>query len=397
MSNDKKYEDWSVTKMDFGLTEKQKMIRKITREFAEEFIAPVAEESDRNSELDPNVMKKMKELNYFGSCIPEEYGGAGLDKDTIAFAICTEEIGRVDASWSITTGVHCSVCAYPIYRFGTEEQRQKFLIPLAKGDKIGAFCLTEANAGSDAGGVQLTAEKDGDEYVLNGSKIFATNGGIANTLLVVAKTGEKGSRKELTVFIVNTDAKGYSVGVKEDKLGVRASNTSELVFQDVRIPEENILGGLGAGFKLGLQILDYGRITIAAQCLGLAQGCLEASIKYANEREQFGMKIARFQGIQWKIADISTAVESARLLTYKAAWMCDQGMDYGLAGSMAKLVASEAGMNAAHQAVQIHGGYGLMKAYAVERFFRDAKMGEIYEGTSEIQRMVIANHMLRSR
>ena len=362
--------------MDFALTEKQKMIRKITREFCEEYIAPVAEESDQKQELDPVVFEKMKENNYFGTCIPKEYGGAGLHDDTIAFSIITEEIGRVDASWSITTGVHCSVCTYPIYRFGTDDQKEQFLSDLAQGNKIGAFCLTEANAGSDAGGVQLTAEKDGDEWILNGSKIFATNGGIAETLLVVAKTGEKGSRKELTVFIVDTDTPGYSVGVKEDKLGVRASNTSELVFQDVRVPDENIMGGQGAGFRLGLQILDYGRIIIASQCVGLAQACLEASIKYANEREQFGTKIARFQGIQWKIADMTTDVESARLLTYRSAWMCDQGMDYGLAGSMAKLVASEAAMKAAHQAVQIHGGYGTMKAYPVERYFRDAKMGE---------------------
>jgi butyryl-CoA dehydrogenase len=383
--------------MDFGLTEKQKMIRKITREFAEEYIVPIAEESDQKQELNPKVMEKMKEMNYFGSCIPEKYGGADLHDDTIAFAIITEEIGRVDASWSITTGVHCSVCAYPIYKYGTEEQRQKFLIDLAKGNKIGAFCLTEANAGSDAGGVQMSAEKEGDEYVLNGSKIFATNGGIADILLVVAKTGQEGSRKELTIFIVDKETPGYSVGVREDKLGCRASNTSELVFDNVRVSEDDILGIKGGGFKLGLQILDYGRISIAAQCLGLAQGCLEASIKYANEREQFGTKIARFQGIQWKIADMATAIESARLLTYQAAWICDQGMDYGLTASMAKLAASEAGMMSAHQAVQIHGGYGLMKAYPVERFFRDAKMGEIYEGTSEIQRLVIANHMLRKR
>jgi len=383
--------------MDFSLTEKQKMIKKITREFAEEYIAPVAQESDQKAELDKNVLKKMSELKYFGTCIPEEYGGAGLHNDTISFAIITEEIGRVDASWAITTGVHASVCAYPIYRFGTEEQKQKFLIDLAKGNKIGAFALTEANAGSDAGGVQLTAEKDGNEYILNGSKIFQTNGGIAKTLLVVARTGGKDTRKQLTVFIVDADTPGYSVGVREDKLGVRASNTSELVFQDVRVPEENILGGFGNGFRIGLEILDYGRISIASQCVGLGQACLEASIKYANEREQFGRKISRFQGIQWKIADMTTDIESARLLTYKAAWDCDQGLDYGLSGSMAKLVASEAAMKAAHQAVQIHGGYGLMKAYPVERYFRDAKMGEIYEGTSEIQRLVIANHMLRKK
>ncbi len=381
--------------MDFSLNEQQKMLRKITREFAEEYIAPVAEESDENQELNEEVFQKIKEMNYFGTCIPEEYGGAGLHDDTISFCVVTEEIGRVDASWSITTGVHCSVCAYPIYKFGTEDQKQQFLIDLAKGNKIGAFCLTEANAGSDAAGVQLNAEKDGNEYILNGSKIFATNGGIAKTLLIVAKTGEKEARKELTIFIVNADTPGYSVGVKEDKLGVRASNTSELVFQDVRVPQENILGKIGDGFKLTMQILDFGRISIAAQCVGLGQAALEASVKYANERVQFGRPIGRFQGIQWMISNMACAVESARLLTYKAAYLCDNGMEYGLTSAMAKLVASEAAMQAAHDACQIHGGYGLMKAYPVERYFRDAKMGEIYEGTSEIQRLVIANHLLR--
>ncbi len=352
------------------------MIKKITREFAEEYIAPIAEESDQNSELDPRVMEEMKRMGYFGICIPKEYGGAGLHEDTISFCIITEEIGRIDASWSITTGVHCSVVAYPIYMFGTEQQKQDYLIPLAKGEKLGVFALTEANAGSDAGGVEMSAYLDGDEWVLNGSKIFATNGGIAQTLLIVATTGMKGKRKELTIFIVESNTPGYSVGIREDKLGVRASNTSELVFQDVRIPKENVLGGVGSGFRLGMQILDYGRILMAAQCVGLGQAALEASIKYANEREQFGQKIGRFQGIQWKIADMGVAVESARLLTYQAAWMCDNGIDYGLIGSMAKLAASEAAMQATHDAIQIHGGYGLMKAYAVERYFRDAKMAE---------------------
>jgi butyryl-CoA dehydrogenase len=381
--------------MDFSLTKKHQMLRKTTREFAEEYIAPVAEKSDQMSELDPKVMEKMREMNYFGTNIPKEYGGAGLQDDTLSFCIITEEIGRVDASWSITTGVHCSVVCTPIYKFGTEEQKQNFLPPLAKGEKIGAFCLTEANAGSDAQGVQLNAVKDGDEWVLNGSKIFATNGGIAETLIVIGKTAQEGRRKELTAFIVDTDTPGYSVGVKEDKLGVRASNTSELVFENVRVPHYNILGKVGQGFKVAMQTLDYGRISIAAQCVGLGQACLEESIKYANEREQFGRKIGKFQGIQWKIADMACAVENGRLLTYKAAYECDQGMDYGLTSSMAKLVASEAAMQAAHDAVQIHGGYGLMKAYPVERYFRDAKMGEIYEGTSEIQRLVIANHMLK--
>jgi len=334
--------------MDFSLNEKQKMLKKITREFAEEYLVPVAKESDEKQELDDTAFQKMKEMNYFGACIPEEYGGAGLHNDSIGFCIVIEEIGRADAAWGITTAVHNGVAAYPIYKYGTEEQKQKFLFDLAKGSKVGAFCLTEANAGSDAGGVQLTAEKDGDEWMLNGTKIFATSGGIAKTLLVVAKSGEKESRKKLTVFIVDTDTAGYSVGVKEDKLGVRASNTSELVFQDVRVPNENILGNNGEGFRMAMKILDFGRIGIAAQCVG-----------------------------------------------YKAAYMHDNGMEFGMASSMAKLVASEAAMQAAHGAVQIHGGYGLMKAYPVERFFRDAKMGEIYEGTSEIQRLVISNHLLR--
>ncbi|MHA2287534.1 MAG: acyl-CoA dehydrogenase family protein [Promethearchaeota archaeon] len=381
--------------MEFSLTEKQKMLKKITRQFADEYIAPAARESDEKQELNDTVFQKMKEMNFFGGCIPEEYGGAGLHNDTIGFAIVLEEISRGDAAWGITTAVHNGVAAYPIYKWGTEEQKQKYLIDLAKGNKIGAFCLTEANAGSDAGGVQLTAVKDGNDYILNGTKIFATSGGIAGTLLVVAKTGEKDSRKQMTVFIVDSKMPGFSVGVKEDKMGVRASNTSELVFEDVKVPQENILGNPGEGFKMAMKILDFGRIGIAAQCLGLGQAALEASIKYANERVQFNKPIGRFQAIQWKIADMAVAIESARLFTYKAAYMHDNGEDFGMASSMAKLVASEAAMQAAHGAVQIHGGYGLMKAYPVERYFRDAKMGEIYEGTSEIQRLVIATSLLR--
>ncbi|MFW9782461.1 MAG: acyl-CoA dehydrogenase family protein [Candidatus Heimdallarchaeota archaeon] len=381
--------------MDFSLTENQKMLKKITREFAEEYLVPVAKESDEKQELDKNALEKMKEMNYFGACIPEELGGAGLHNDTIGYCIIVEEIGRADAAWGLSIAVHNSLATYPIYKFGTEEQKQKFVKDLAKGNKIGAFCLTEPDAGSDAGGVQLTAEKDGDDYLLNGNKIFATNGGIANTLLVIAKTGEKEGRKQLSVFIVDSDTPGYSVGAKEDKLGVRGSNTSVLVFEDVRVPQENVLGELGQGFKLAMQILGYGRIAIAAQSVGLGQAALEASIKYANERVQFGQPIGRFQGIQWKLADMYAAVEAGRFFTYKAAYMYDNQMDYGHVSSMAKLVASEAAMKAAHSAVQIHGGYGLMKDYPVERYFRDAKMGEIYEGTSEIQRMVIANHLLR--
>ncbi|NVM03844.1 MAG: acyl-CoA dehydrogenase family protein [Candidatus Helarchaeota archaeon] len=381
--------------MDFSITEKQKMIQRVTREFSEEFIAPIAEESDKNSQLDMNILNLMKKMNFFGICIPKEYGGAGLQDDTISFCIIVEEIGRIDASYALTPGVHCSVVSRPIFIYGTEEQKKKFLIPLVKGDKIGAFALTEANAGSDVASIETNAVLDGDEWVLNGNKIFITNGGIAKTIIVLAKTGEKGKKKFHTLFIVDTDTPGFSVGVKEDKLGVRASNTTELVFQDMRIPHENILGEVGNGLKIALEILNFGRIIISAQCVGLGQGALESAIKYANEREQFGRNIGRFQGIQWKIADMGCAVESARLLTHKAAFMCDKGMDYSLMASMAKLVSSEAAMKVTHDAVQIHGGYGLMKAYPVERYFRDAKMAEIYEGTSEIQRMVIAKHLLR--
>ncbi len=362
--------------MDFALNEKQKMLKKITRDFAEEYLVPVAKESDEKQELDDTAFKKMQEMNYFGACLPEDFGGAGLHNDTIGFSIVIEEIARADAAWGITIAVHNGVAAYPIYKYGTEDQKQNFLEDLAKGNKVGAFCLTEANAGSDAGGVQLTAVKDGNEYILNGTKIFATSGGIAKTLLVVAKTGEKDSRRQMTVFIVDADTPGYSVGVKEDKLGVRASNTSELVFEDVRVPQDNILGSPGEGFKMAMKILDFGRIGIAAQCVGLGQAALEASVKYSNERVQFGKPIGRFQGIQWKIADSVCAVEAARLFTYKAAYLHDNGGEFGMASSMAKLVASEAAMLAAHSAVQIHGGYGLMKAYPVERYFRDAKMGE---------------------
>ena len=330
--------------MDFSLTEKQKMLKKITREFAETYIVPVAKESDEKQELDPTAFQKMKEMKFFGACIPEEFGGAGLHDDSIAYCIVVEEIGRADAAWGLSIAVHNSLATYPIYKFGTEEQKQKFIPALAKGDKVGAFCLTEPDAGSDAGGVQVSAEKDGSDYVLNGTKIFATNGGIANTLLVVAKTGEKDGRKQLTVFIVDADTPGYSVGAKEDKMGVRGSNTSELVFKDVRVPEANILGGIGQGFKLAMQILGYGRIGIAAQSVGLGQAALEASIKYANERVQFGQPIGRFQAIQWKIADMACAIEAGRFFTFKAAYMYDNQMDYGHVSSMAKLVASEAAM-----------------------------------------------------
>ncbi|GAB4330611.1 MAG: acyl-CoA dehydrogenase AcdA [Promethearchaeota archaeon] len=382
--------------MQFQLTPKQEMIKRAVREFAENEIRPVAAECDENQEMPEHVLRKMAELKYFGLPVSRKYGGAGLERDTVAFCVATEEIGRVDASASITVGVHGSVVAAPLHEYGTEDQKERFLRALATGEKVGAFTVTEPNAGSDANRVETRAVEDGDEYVLNGTKIFATNGGIAEIFLVVAATGRKGSRQDLTIFIVERDAPGFQLGKKENKLGVRASATNEILLQDVRVPRENVLGTVGGGMGLAMRILDYGRILMAAQCVGLGQACLEAMLRYSNEREQFGSKLGRFQMVQAKIADAATEVEAARLLTYQAADLRDRGMPYAVKSSMAKLFASEAAMRAAHSAVQVHGGYGLMKGFPVERYFRDAKMAEIYEGTSEIQRMVIASRLLRS-
>jgi len=379
------------------LTEAQERMRKTTRDFAEREIAPVAGICDENQELPAKVIEKMAKMKYFGLPIPEKYGGAGLENDSISVIIATEELGRVDASISITMGVHSSVCAYPILKYGTERQKEKYLPTLAGGEKIGAFCLTEAHSGSDANMIATFAGEDGDDYVLNGTKVFVTNGGIADIFLVVAVTEQSKPRQRLTTFILEKERPGFSIGKKENKLGVRASSTTEVHFRNVRLPRENILGDLHQGMRVAMGTLEFGRIGIAAQCVGLGQACLEASLRYSNERSQFGRKIGQFQMIQAKLANMAMEVEAARLLTYQAASLKDQGMPYNVQSSMAKLYASEAAMRAAHDAVQIHGGSGLMKPSHVERYFRDAKMAEIYEGTSEIQRMVIATSLLKEK
>lgn len=379
--------------MDLNLTKSQRMIRQMVREFAEKEVAPGASERDSTGEFPWEIVKKMARYNMLGIPFPEEYGGAGAD--TLSYIITVEELARVCAATAVIVSAHTSLCAHPIYQFGTEEQKQRFLVPLAQGNKLGAFALTEPNAGTDAVSIRTTAVREGDTYILNGNKIFITNGGVADIYIVLAKTDPSKGARGITAFIVEKGTPGFSFGKKEDKLGIRASSTTELIFQNCRIPVENRLGEEGEGFKIAMQTLDGGRIGIAAQAVGIAQACLDACLRYAKEREQFGKPIGSFQAIQWMLADMATQVEAARLLTYRAAWLKDNKQPFSKEAAMAKLYASEVAMQQAIKAVQIHGGYGYMKDYPVERFFRDAKITEIYEGTSEVQRMVIASHLLR--
>ncbi|MCG0278273.1 MAG: acyl-CoA dehydrogenase [Thermanaeromonas sp.] len=379
--------------MDLNLTKSQRMIRQMVREFAEKEVAPGASERDSTGEFPWEIVKKMARYNMLGIPFPEEYGGAGAD--TLSYIITVEELARVCAATAVIVSAHTSLCAHPIYQFGTEEQKQRFLVPLAQGNRLGAFALTEPNAGTDAASIRTTATRQGDSYILNGNKIFITNGGVADIYIVLAKTDPSKGARGITAFIVEKGTPGFSFGKKEDKLGIRASSTTELIFQNCRIPVENRLGEEGEGFKIAMQTLDGGRIGIAAQAVGIAQACLDACLRYAKEREQFGKPIGSFQAIQWMLADMATQVEAARLLTYRAAWLKDNKQPFSKEAAMAKLYASEVAMQQAIKAVQIHGGYGYMKDYPVERFFRDAKITEIYEGTSEVQRMVIASHLLR--
>ncbi|MBS7248041.1 MAG: acyl-CoA dehydrogenase family protein [Candidatus Jordarchaeales archaeon] len=378
--------------MDFELTEEQKMVRRTVREFAEKEIAPRAKDYDEREELPWELIKKLFEQGIMGSMIPVEYGGSELD--SVSQTIAVEEVARACASTAMTLSIHSSLCSYAILKFGSEEQKEKYLPRLAK-DTVAAFSLTEAEAGSDPSGIKTTAKMDGDEYVLNGTKIFVTNGEDAGLIILFARTDTGDPRRALTAFLVEKDTPGLRVGKKERKLGVRAASLTELILENCRVPKENVLGGVGEGYKVALASLDSGRIGIAAQAIGIAQASLEASIKHSKERVQFGSPIAGFQAIQWMIADMATEIEAARLLTYKAAYLRGRGVRFTLEASMAKLYASEVAMKAARNAVQIFGGYGLTRDYPVERFFRDAKCTEIYEGTSEIQRMVIANQLLR--
>ncbi len=377
--------------MDFDLTVEQRLIQKLARDFAAGEVAPGAAERDKTEEFPVDLIRRMGDLGLFGLPFPEEYGGSGAGYQ--AYALAVEEISRADASLGITFAAHCSIGTAPIYYFGTEEQKRQWLPLCATGEILAAFGLTEPNAGSDAGGTQTTAVLKGDEWVLNGSKIFITNGATAGVIVATAVTGRAANSRGISSFIVPKGAPGFRPGNRFDKMGLRSSETVELIFEDCRLPKENILGQPGEGFKQFLATLDGGRISIGAMGVGLAQGCLDASLKYARERTQFGQSIGRFQAIQFKLADMAMEIELARTAVLRAAWLKDQGRPYTREAAMAKLFASETAVRAALQAVQIHGGYGYMKEYPVERYLRDAKLLEIGEGTSEIQRLVIARQL----
>ncbi|MEC9490117.1 MAG: acyl-CoA dehydrogenase [Halanaerobiales bacterium] len=379
--------------MDFKLSDQQKMIQTVFRKFAEKEVDPIAAEIDESCEFPAENVRKMAEIDMMGIPFPQKYGGAGAD--TLSYIIGVEELSYRCATHGVILSAHVSLGAHPIYKYGTEEQKEKYLVPLAKGEKLGAFGLTEPNAGTDAASQNTTAEIDGDQYVLNGNKIFITNAGVADTFIIMAMTDKSKGTRGISAFIVEKDTPGFTVGKKEDKMGINASDTRELIFQNCRIPKENLLGKEGMGFKIAMATLDGGRIGIAAQALGIAQRALDETVKYVKEREQFGRPIGKFQGLQWYIAEMATKVESARNLVYKAAVTKDSGESFSTEAAMAKLKASETAMEVTNKAVQIFGGYGYMKEYPIERLMRDAKITEIYEGTSEVQKMVIAGSLLR--
>jgi len=376
--------------VDFNPCMKHQLISKTVREFAENEIQPMVAELDREARFPHEIVERMKPLHFFGLQVPKHLGGAGLD--TISYAIVIEELSRVSAALGLCVTVHNSVGISPILEFGSKEQINRFVPAMAAGDSIGAFCLTEANAGSDAGGVETSARKTQDGYIINGTKIFVTNGGVAGTILVFAVT--EGEKSTANVFIVEKDRPGFLVGEIEDLCGMRANPVSSLFFEDCKVPKENLLGKPGQGLKIGLKGLDTGRIGIAAQALGIAQAAFEASVSYAKERQQFNKPISRFQTIQNYLADMATNIDAARLLLHRAAAYKDKGAPFSAQASMAKLFCSDTARTVTDMAVQIHGGYGYSKEYDVERYFRDAKVTQIYEGTSEVQRMVIARHIL---
>ncbi|MBU8905851.1 acyl-CoA dehydrogenase [Desertibacillus haloalkaliphilus] len=378
--------------MNFNLTEEQEMIRKMVRDFAKNEVEPTAEARDEEERFDRQIFDQMAELGLTGIPWPEEYGGIGADY--VSYVIAVEELSRVCASTGVTLSAHLSLASWPIFKYGTEEQKHKFLRPLAEGKKIGAYGLTEPGSGSDAAAMKTTAKLDGDSYVLNGSKIFITNGGIADIYVVFAVTDPEARHKGVSAFIVEADTPGFSVGKKEKKLGIRSSPTTEIIMEDCRVPVGNRLGEEGDGFKVAMTTLDGGRNGIAAQALGIAQGALDASIDYAKERKQFGKPIGANQGIGFKLADMATKIEASRLLTYQAAWNESQGVPYGKESAMSKLFAGDTAMEVTTEAVQVFGGYGYTKDYPVERYMRDAKITQIYEGTNEIQRLVISKMLL---
>ena len=375
-------------KLNFDLTEEQQMIKKMMREFSTEVVAPGAVDRDRTKAFPVEIFEQLSEMGLMGLPFSEEYGGAG--GDTISFAIVTEELSRACASTGITYSAHISLGGAPLHLFGTEEQKKQYLTPISKGESFGAFGLTEPNAGSDAGGTQTTAVEDGDDYVINGSKVYITNASYAKHLAITAITANDNGKKEISAIIVPTDAEGFTIIDNYEKMGLNASNTTELVLDNVRVPKENLLGVRGNGFKQFLVTLDGGRIGIGAMAVGIAQGAYERALQYSKERKQFGKTLSEFQVTQFKLADMAMKIELARNMVYKAAWLKDEGRPFSKEAAMCKLYASEIAMEVADEAIQIHGGYGYMREYEVERMMRDAKLLEIGEGTSEVQRMVIA-------
>ena len=389
--------------MDFTLSKKHEMARQLFKEFAENEVKPLAQEVDETEHFPEETVAKMQKLGFMGIPVPKEYGGQGCDP--LTYIMCVEELSKVCGTTGVIVSAHTSLCADPILTYGTEEQKQKYLVPLAKGEKLGAFGLTEPGAGTDAQGQQTKAVLDGDEWVLNGSKCFITNGSYADYYIIIAITsvdtdarGRK--KKKFSAFIVEKGTPGFTFGTKEKKMGIRGSSTYELIFTDCRIPKENLLGKQGKGFNIAMHTLDGGRIGIAAQALGLAEGALETTIAYVKERKQFGRSIAQFQNTQFQLADMATKVKAAQLMVYRAALKKDEyqagaKVSYSVEAAMAKLYAAEVAMEVTTKCVQLHGGYGYIREYDVERMMRDAKITEIYEGTSEVQRMVISGALLK--
>jgi alkylation response protein AidB-like acyl-CoA dehydrogenase len=378
--------------MDFLLSEKNRAVRRSVRAFCERELIPIAKHIDQEARFPWEAVEKMGQLGYFGVQVPKELGGAGMD--ALSYIIVLEEISRACASLGLCLSVHYGVSVYPLMVYGSEEQKKKWVPPLARGEKIGAFCLTEPNAGTDAGGIEATAIRDGDHYVINANKVFVTNGGVADTCLIFARTNPEAGRRGISVLVAERGTPGFVVGDLEDLCGMRANPVCSIRLYDCRVPVKNLIGQEGMGLQIGLTALDTGRIGIAAQALGIAQAAFDESVRYAKERRQFGVPIAKHQAVQIMIADMATQIDAARLMVYRAALLSDQGKPFSQASAMAKLFASETSCKVTDLAVQIHGGYGYSKAYPVERYYRDARVTTIYEGTSEIHRVVISRAVL---
>jgi len=379
--------------MDFNLSEEQQLIKQNAREFALEYVEPIAAELDRTGRYPAETIKKLTELDFMGMPYPTEYGGAGADY--LSYVLVVEELSRSCASTGIIYSGHCSLATWPIYKWGSEELKQKYLVPMCKGEKLGSFALTEPGAGTDAGSGTCTATLDGDEYIVNGTKCFITNGGVADVYIIFALTTPNIGVKGLSAFVVDANLPGFEIGKHEEKMGIRGSQTTDLIFKNCRIPKANLIGKEGKGFGMAMATLDGGRVGVAAQALGIAQAALDEAVKFAKERVQFGKPIATKQAIQWMLADMATQIQAARLLTYQAAALKGEDKAFSMEAGMAKMFASETADFVCNKAIQIHGGYGYIKDFKVERLYRDAKICTIYEGTNEVQRMVVSGSVLR--